>query len=111
MANEEDESRRRRREREDEQDAAQEAKGSLKNIGLKSGAPAQAGGGTEKIDELIQRADPMIDQLNNLYSMFLSGAESIPPTERRKQLDQLMATLQMINKPTPSYQFKYSTLH
>lgn len=67
-------------------------------------------GGGDKFDELMQRSDTMIDQLNNLYNMFASGAERIPPTERRKQLDQNMLTLQAMSKPTPAMQFKFSNM-
>ncbi len=64
----------------------------------------------EKLVELIQRAEPMIEQLNNLYNMYFAGAEKRPPIERRSQLDQLMATLQLMSKPTPALQFRFSTL-
>jgi len=64
-----------------------------------------------KIDELIARAEPLIEQVNNLYAQFVSGAEKLPPHERRKQLDQLLSQLQLIQKPNATYNFKVSTLH
>ncbi len=67
-------------------------------------------GGTEKVNELVQRAEPLIEQINNLYNQFISGAEKLPPTERRKQLEQTMVQLQYISKPTPAILFRCNTL-
>lgn len=100
MANQEDESRKRRREREDEQEREDAKKNNEVRIEE----------GTEKLDELIQRVDPLISQLNNLYNMFMSGAENVIPMERRKQLDQLMVSLQMMSKPTAGSLFKYAAI-
>jgi len=112
MAQDEDAWRRLRR-REDEADAAKEiSKEIKKGTGTdKASIKAMANGGSEKLDELIQRADPLINQLNNLYKMFAVGVESIPPNERRQHLDQLMAALQMINKPTPAALYKYNAIN
>jgi hypothetical protein len=54
----------------------------------------------------MDRADPMIEQLNNLYAAYIAGADRIPPTERRKQLDQLITTIQMSAKPTRALAFR-----
>jgi hypothetical protein len=70
--------------------------------------------GDATIDQLLEfflRAEPMIEQVNNLYGQYLAGLEMRPPIERRKQLDQLMNSLQLMNKPTQAYQFRYSTLN
>ncbi|MGZ3709841.1 MAG: hypothetical protein ACXVBC_13050, partial [Bdellovibrionota bacterium] len=64
-----------------------------------------------KFEELVARAEPMIEQLNNLYNMWASGAEKIPPIERRKQLDQIMVTLTLMGKPTSATQFRFSALN
>jgi hypothetical protein len=64
-----------------------------------------------KIEELIHRAEPLIEQVNNLYAMFTSGVERLPPHEKRKQLEQLMATLQSMAKPNTTYSFRVSTLN
>ena len=72
---------------------------------------SQGGSETDKVVELMTRAEPMIDQLDHLYMMFSSGAEKIPPNEKRKILDQTMATLQAMGKSTPSLSFRYNSLH
>ncbi len=64
----------------------------------------------EKIIELMDRAEPLIDQLNTLYNLFKTGTEKLPPLERRKQLDQTMITLQSMSKPTLSLQFRFNGL-
>jgi hypothetical protein len=116
MAREKDfEERRRQREREDNQGNDEESKPSYS---ARIGTPAATQGnfgassaGTEKLVELIERALPLIEQLNNLYNQYISGVERCPPLERRKQLDQLMATLTLMSKPTPAYQFRFNTLN
>lgn len=64
-----------------------------------------------KIDELILRGEPMIEQVNNLYVQYVAGVERLPPNERRKQLDQLMSQLQVIQKPNATYSFRINTLY
>ena len=111
-----DDDRRRRedkRAKEDEEDSSWNRKKSPPGGPSKRGDDApinQGDGGTEKVDELIKRAEPLIQQLNNLYAMYVAGVEKRPPIERRSQLDQIMVTLQLMSKPTPAYQFRYQTL-
>lgn len=98
---------RRRREREEEEEAERQ------EILVKDNSNAKLGSisaGTDKIQELCQRAEVLIEQVNNLYNQYLSGAEKRPPIERRKQLDQIMSTLMVMGKPTPSIQFRCSNL-
>jgi hypothetical protein len=106
---EEEEGRRRRREREEE--AEEEERQALAK---KTGKPviSDKDSLTEKIDELIRRAEPMIEQVNALYNMYMSGAETRPPLERRKQLELVMEALQgMGGVAIASYQFRFrSTL-
>jgi hypothetical protein len=101
---------RRQREREDERD--EELTRSLKGKS-RSGQdlPLNGSGSTEKLIELFERAEPMIEQLNNLYQQYVVGVESRPPIERRKQLDQVMMTLQIMGKPMTSHQFRFNTLN
>jgi len=110
MARDGDDATRRRREREDEEEAAQQAKKASVGEGGKVGLPGSIGGDSEQLASLIERAEPLIEQLNNLYNQYIVGAEQRPPLERRKQLDQLMMTVQMMGKPTPTMQFRASTL-
>jgi hypothetical protein len=58
----------------------------------------------------MQRADVLIDQLSNLYNMYVAGVEKAPPTEKRKQLDQIIQTLTYSGKPTPSLIFKCGSM-
>ena len=100
----------RRREREDEQDAAisKARQGGVDRTGapLAPGVPV----GADKFEELIERAGPMIDQLNNLYNMFFAGAEKLPPIERRKQLDGLINALTLMPKATGNQRFRFTTV-
>ena len=68
-------------------------------------------GGTEKLVQLMELVEPMIEQLNNLYNMFFAGAEKRPPLERRKTLDQMMQTIQNMFKSTQALQFRANSLN
>ena len=100
---------RRKREREDERGTAKpKVTASVGGIKKQSNITETHGlEGSEKVIELLKRAEPMIEQLNHLYNMFLSGAEKLPPNEKRKQLDQIMAALITMPKPTPALKFRY----
>src|SRR5579859_8066158 len=64
----------------------------------------------EKLNELYDRAERLVEQVNGLYTQFISGIEGSPPKVRREQLDQLMAALQLMAKPTEVYRFRYQSL-
>lgn len=104
------------RDREDEAEAEAEATGSTHinkgkdGLSDRSNPKIEKAGLADKFDDLIQRADPMIEQLNNLYKMFAAGVETLPPHERRKQLDQLMLSLQMMGKSGPTALFKFNSI-
>jgi hypothetical protein len=109
------EERRKEREREDEEDQVE-----APSLAARRGSTVKrpdmdlsgfGGGSTEKLTELFERVEPLIEQCNNLYNMYITGVESRPPLERRKHLDQVMTTLQMMAKPTQAYQFRFSTLN
>jgi hypothetical protein len=104
MSEDEDRLRKRIREREDDLDARiNETK--AKAAGFVS---SRSGALSEKVEDLLLRVDPLVDQLNNLYNMYFSGAEQTPPHERRKNIDQIMVTLQMLNKPTAGLLYRYT---
>lgn len=65
---------------------------------------------TEKLRELLDRAGPMIDQLNNLYNQYIAGALQTPPLERRNQLDSIISTVTVMAKPTKALRFKFNTI-
>jgi hypothetical protein len=64
----------------------------------------------EQINELLSQADPMVDQLNNLYKMFSTGVERLPPTAKRAQLESIIARLAQIPKPNATYAFRVNAL-
>ncbi len=107
MARDEDLKSRRRREEKEEEDAKARA--------LEKPNPRIGGSGmgaaldSHQLAELMARAEPMIEQLNNLYSMYVAGVEKRPPLEKRSQLDALVLQLQNIHKPTAAQQFRWST--
>ena len=104
----------RQRDEEDEADAlAQAAKKQVPGGGNSwptLDPQAAKAGGVEKLVELMERVEPLIDQLNALYQMYITGVESRPPTERRLNLDQIMTTLGLMAKPSASYQFRFQTI-
>src|SRR3954462_15401165 len=65
----------------------------------------------EKLDELYDRGERLVEQVNSLYAQFFSGIETRPPKMRRDQLDQLMNALQIMVKPTELYRFRYQSLY
>jgi len=76
--------------------------------GFTTEKPEQSEGA--KLDELLQRAEPLIEQLNNLYAIYFAGVEKLPPNERRQQLEALMSQLSVMHKPNPTYRFRVDTL-
>ncbi|MCM2279972.1 MAG: hypothetical protein NDJ89_18015 [Oligoflexia bacterium] len=63
-----------------------------------------------KMNELMNRAEPMILSVNSSFNMYAAGVEIRPPTERFNQLEQMMLTLTMMAKPTPAYRFRFQNL-
>ena len=59
-----------------------------------------------RLEDLIQRATPLVEQVNGLYARYLQGIEKFAPTERRTHLDQLMHTIYALPKPTPAVRFR-----
>jgi len=69
-----------------------------------------SGGSTEKLIELLDRVEPLLEQVRVLYAQYFSGVERLPPVERRKQLDQVMGSLSMMSKPTQVLQFRFKAV-
>ena len=92
------------RDREDELDAA---------IQLKRKGPSNPSASSDplvQIEQLLKQSEPLIEQLNNLYNQYFSGAEQSPPIQLRKHLDENMAHLANLPKPTASLRFRASSL-
>ena len=99
----------RRRDRDDDEDEKEELnlyKGAQAR--KETAAPEKVSG--EKFLEMLDRVEPSIQSLNNSYNQFIAGAEKLPPIEKRKALDQLMASLTSSPKPTQSLQFRFQTM-
>lgn len=65
---------------------------------------------------IIEKASVMIEQIQNLYTMYVAGMEKTPPVTHRKQLDDLVVRITQAGKPTAAIKFqvqqfltKYST--
>ena len=65
---------------------------------------------TKKLDELLNRAEPLIFQVNGSYNQYAAGVEIRPPIERATQLEQMMTTLMLMAKPTPAYRFRFQNV-
>jgi hypothetical protein len=64
----------------------------------------------QKIEELIHRVDPLIEQVNNLYNQFATGVERLAPAEKRKQLQAMIDQLQAVPKTNSTYRFRVQTI-
>ncbi len=60
----------------------------------------------EKLSELLERAMPLIEQVNSLYNQYRCGVDKRPPNERRSNLDQVINSLQFMRKPSASARFR-----
>lgn len=96
------------RDKEDERTPAQSPPERLGDPKVRLDAPPSPA--RDNLDPLIRQAEPLIEQLNNLYNQFIAGVDSRPPLETRKRLDSVMQQLQAVPKPTPANQFRYQTL-
>lgn len=116
MAQDDDYFSRRRRERDRQEERQGERRDEPGRDGADGDPSSQSGENTgltdlsKKIDELMRRAEPLMEQVNSLYNQYAAGVEQRPPVERRKNLDQLMVSIQMMSKPTQAQQFRANNL-
>ena len=61
----------------------------------------------KEIEEIIQKIDTHIDELHHDYQQFFTRLERIPPDNKRKALEKLVAILRQKEYP-PKLQFKIS---
>jgi hypothetical protein len=66
---------------------------------------------TQRLEELLARATPLVEQVNGMYARYLQGIEKFAPVERRTHLDTLMNTIFSLPKPTASGRFRAEALH
>ena len=101
-----------RREEEDAKDSDLKrgpATGPISGKSLSFDEPSS--GPDQNIDRLLERGEPMIDQLNNLYNQFMAGVERAPPIAQRKQLDELFNSISQLPKNTPALRFRYDNVY
>ena len=111
MAKREDESLREKRDREeDEELEKKELEEELLKRQFVKHKVGSVEGTTDKLNELVQKAEPMIEQLTHLYNQFMAGAEKFPPIEKRKQLEEVMNRIHLMSKPTAAIQYRCQTL-
>ena len=74
--------------------------------------PASSSGNktVEKFEELLKRAEALIEQTQHLYQSYLKGMDDQHPRLKRQQLEELMGQLANLPKPSPVSRFRYSTL-
>jgi hypothetical protein len=65
---------------------------------------------TQKVEQLMSQAEPLIDQVNNLYNQFATGVERLAPIQKRSQLEALVNQLQAIPKTNETYKFRVQTV-
>jgi len=58
--------------------------------------------------ELIGKCEVMLEQITNLYGMWINGFERTPPITQRSHLDDLILKIQAAPKPTPNLRFRVS---
>jgi hypothetical protein len=61
--------------------------------------------------ELLTKCEGMMEQITNLYNMWVQGMERTPPTTQRKHLDNMILKIQAAPKPTTNLKFRVSQFH
>ncbi len=71
-----------------------------------------AGDTTDKIlIELLTKCEVMMEQITNLYHMWIQGMERTPPVMQRRHLDDLILKIQTAPKPTTNLRFRVAEFH
>lgn len=56
--------------------------------------------------DLLTKCETMMEQITNLYGMWIQGLERTPPNVQRRHLDDLILKLQAAPKPTANLRFR-----
>lgn len=65
----------------------------------------------QNLDEWLSKADTLIEQIQNLYQLYLNGMERLPPLTHRKQLEDLFShKINLAAKTSASLKFKSQQL-
>ena len=94
--------------RERDEERSQENKEKGPDIGLKGPKGVASQSSDDAVLDMIAKAEVMIEQVQNLYHMYISGLERLPPVTQRKLLEDLLQKIQSAPKPTASLNFRVS---
>jgi hypothetical protein len=61
--------------------------------------------------ELLTKCETMMEQITNLYSMWIQGLERVPPKVQRSHLEDLILKIQAAPKPTSNLRFRTAEFH
>ncbi len=61
--------------------------------------------------ELLNKCEIMMEQITNLYNMWVQGMERTPPVTQRKHLEDLILKIQAAPKPTTNLRFRVGQFH
>lgn len=61
--------------------------------------------------ELLTKCEIMMEQITNLYGMWIQGMERTPPTVQRKHLEDLILKVNAAPKPSTNLKFRVSQFH
>ena len=83
------------------------------NPNAKSGPAFGAGATTpdQLLIELLSKCEVMMEQITNLYGMWIQGMERVPPIVQRNHLNDLVLKIQAAAKPTANLRFRVAEFH
>jgi hypothetical protein len=58
--------------------------------------------------DLLAKCDGMMEQITNLYNMWIQGIEKLPPSTHRRHLEDLIIKIQASPKNTANMKFRIS---
>jgi hypothetical protein len=61
--------------------------------------------------ELLAKCETMMEQITNLYGMWIQGMERLPPNVQRGHLNDLILKIQAAPKPTANLRFRVGEFH
>jgi hypothetical protein len=61
--------------------------------------------------ELLTKCEVMMEQITNLYGMWIQGMERMPPKVQRSHLEDLILKIQAAPKPTANLRFRVAEFH
>jgi hypothetical protein len=61
--------------------------------------------------ELVTKCEVIMEQITNLYGMWIQGMERTPPIVQRRHLDDLILKIHAAPKPTTNLKFRIAEFH